>query len=45
VFRRQTLDRALDVGGQSQLEQISQAALFGFVHDRLIAEAKQIPFG
>ena len=34
----ETFDHALDIGGQSQLEQIGQAALFRFTHDRLVAE-------
>ena len=37
-LRRETFDHALDIGGQSQLEQIGQAALFRFTHDRLVAE-------
>jgi len=37
-LRGQTFEHALDIGGQSQLEQIGQAALFRFVHDRLVAK-------
>jgi hypothetical protein len=33
-------NRAFDIGGQPQFEQVSQASLFCFAHDRFVAKAR-----